>query len=96
MRRDLHLSFLSAQAVAVAWIGALIGPVFVLIGLGNGFSAHFYIGVVLVLVVIATIREGFQQRRRNNKSDLIVYCIIPISFLALGVGYVVFVLVSNY
>lgn len=84
MARDLHETFLSAQSVAVTWIGAAIGPLFFRIGLDPEYRVHLIIGIVSLLLVAASIFDGIKASRANSISGFIVFTVVPVVLLVLG------------
>lgn len=77
MKKDPYTTFLGAKAVAFAWIGSIIGPLFMLVGLMDFEKPHFYIGLLFLIIVILTVRDGFKARRHGKSSDFIAMSIVP-------------------
>ncbi|PHS62703.1 MAG: hypothetical protein COB09_14295 [Thalassobium sp.] len=85
MNRDIYQTFIGAKGVAFAWIGAAIGPIFLVIGLEPGYRVHLVIGVVSLLLVAASILDGVRALRANSWSGVIAFAVIPVMLLAGGV-----------
>ncbi len=85
MNRDIYQTFIGAKGVAFAWIGAAIGPIFLVIGLEAGYRVHLVIGVVSLLLVAASILDGVRALRANSWSGVIAFAVIPVMLLAGGV-----------
>ena len=86
MDRNLYTTYIGAKGVAFAWIGALFGPVFLLIGFSNEFSAHFYVGGTALLIVLVSISDGFKGLKYGIKSDFVVFAVLPMILLVAGIA----------
>lgn len=82
MNRDPYVTFVNAKGSAVtvvaAWIGSIVGPLFIITEFGNYTDWPFYIGVFLTFIVIVSIIHGFKALKNNIYSDFFVYSLIPI------------------
>lgn len=82
MNRDPYVTFVNAKGAAVtvvaAWIGSILGPLFIILEFGNYTEWHFYIGIALTVITIVSIRHGFKALKSRVYSDFIVYSLIPI------------------
>tara|TARA_R110001583_G_scaffold155959_2_gene307599 strand:- start:574 stop:861 length:288 start_codon:yes stop_codon:yes gene_type:complete len=77
MNRDPYITFIGAKAVAVAWIGSVLGPMMLLSTFGDFSHANTYIGAVLILIVILSIRDGFKAKKCGKTSDFIALAVVP-------------------
>ncbi|HCS29175.1 MAG TPA: hypothetical protein DIW43_17080 [Spongiibacteraceae bacterium] len=82
MSRDIYQAFSGAKGVAFAWIGAVIGPIFLVIGLEPEYRAHLVVGVVSLLIVAASIFDGVKA---SSWSGVIAFAVVPVILLAGGV-----------
>ena len=81
---DIYVKFLNAKAVAVAWIGAAIGPTFLWMGLQEDLTGHLIVGIALLTVTTLTIYSGSKAARHGAAySDKLVHLVLP-SFLMLA------------
>ncbi len=78
MNRDPYITFIGAKGVAFAWIGSVLGPLFILSTLGDFKHANTYIGLVFILIVVLSIRDGFKAKKHGKTSDFIALAIMPI------------------
>ena len=78
MNRDPYITFIGAKGVAFAWIGSVLGPLFIISSLGNFKHANTYVGLVFLLIVVLSIRDGFKARKHGKISDFIALAIMPI------------------
>lgn len=85
MSRDIYQTFIGAKGVAFAWIGAAIGPIFFVIGLEPEYRVHLLVGVVSLLLVAASIFDGFRALKANSWSGVIAFAVVPLMLLAGGV-----------
>ncbi len=86
MIRDPHITFINAKGVAIVWIGALIGPAFLLIGFRSDSRTHMAIGAISLLLVLLSIVDGFKALKSGAKSDFAVSALMPIGILAIAAG----------
>ena len=86
MSRDLYTTYIGAKAVALAWIGAAFGPIFLAIGLEGGFSAHFYVGAVSLAIVFLAVLEGIKGLRHGVRSDFWACAVVTLVLLVGDVG----------
>ena len=61
--RDPYITYMNAAGVAVAWIGSVLGPLFVLSTFGDFSHPNTYIGTVLILIVLLSIRDGIKAKK---------------------------------
>ena len=85
MSRDIYQTFIGAKGVAFAWIGAAIGPIFLVIGLAPDYRAHLAIGVFSLVLVAASIFDGVRALKANSWSGVVAFAVIPILLLVGGV-----------
>ncbi|WP_018417412.1 hypothetical protein [Teredinibacter turnerae] len=85
MSRDIYQTFIGAKGVAFAWIGAAIGPIFLVIGMAAEYRAHLAIGVVSLLLVAASIFDGVRALKANSWSGVIAFAVVPIVLLVGGI-----------
>ena len=85
MSRDIYQTFIGAKGVAFAWIGAIIGPIFLVIGLEPEYRAHLVVGVVSLLLVAASIFDGARALKASSWSGVIAFAVVPLILLAGGV-----------
>lgn len=78
MNRDPYITFIGAKGVAFAWIGSVLGPLFILSTFGDFKHANTYIGLVFILIVVLSIRDGFKAKKHGKTSDFIALAIMPI------------------
>lgn len=97
MNRDPYVTFANAKGSAVtvvaAWIGSIVGPLFIIVEFGNYTEWPFYIGIFLTFIVFVSIRHGFKALKNNIYSDFFVYALIPI-FIPI-ISIILFVLSSD-
>ncbi len=78
MNRDPYITFIGAKGVAFAWIGSVLGPLLVFSTLGDFKHANTYIGLVFILIVVLSIRDGFKAKKHGKTSDFFALAIMPI------------------
>ena len=78
MNRDPYITFIGAKGVAFAWIGSVLGPLFLIAGLGNPKEPVTYIGLAFLLIVAFSIRDGFKAKKHGIISDFIALSVMPI------------------
>tara|TARA_R110001632_G_scaffold231530_1_gene370292 strand:- start:549 stop:809 length:261 start_codon:yes stop_codon:yes gene_type:complete len=69
---------MNAAGVAVAWIGSVLGPLFVLSTFGDFSHPNTYIGTALILIVLLSIRDGIKAKKNGNLSGFIAMCLVPL------------------
>jgi len=96
MSRDPYITFVNAKGTAItvvfAWVGSVLGPLFIVSEMGNYNEWPFYIGVGLTIAAIVSIWHGFKAIRRGVYSDFVVYSVVP---LLLPVLSIVLLVVSS-
>jgi hypothetical protein len=85
MSQDPYVTYIGATGVAVAWIGASLGPTFLLIGVSEDRIAHLLVGVVLLGLALFSIRDGVKALKHGARSDFTVYSVIPALLLVAGI-----------
>ena len=85
MNRDIYQTFIGAKGVAFAWIGAAIGPIFLVIGLEPEYRAYLVIGVVSLMLVAASIFDGVRAFKANSWSGVVAFAIVPAALLVAGI-----------
>ncbi|MCW8108982.1 hypothetical protein OPS25_10800 [Alteromonas ponticola] len=68
---------MNAAGVAVAWIGSVIGPLFIFSTFGDFTHPNTYIGAALILVVLLSIKDGIKARKNRNMSGFVAMCLVP-------------------
>ncbi len=89
MNNDLYTTYIGAKGVAFAWIGALIGPAFLLVGVIDKEIALSVIGVGSLAIVAASFHDGSQARKKRITSDYVVFTVVPGVLLLIGVAVAV-------
>ncbi|MCU7804465.1 MAG: hypothetical protein KZQ82_17805 [Candidatus Thiodiazotropha sp. (ex Lucinoma annulata)] len=77
-------SFLHTKGIGIIWIGAVFGPVLVVIGVVEEKVTHLMLGIGLLLLVLWSIIEGFKALRNHSKSKFIASAFVPIVSIAVG------------
>lgn len=90
MATDSYVTYVNAFCVAVAWLGAMFGPFFLVVGLHGGSFRHVAIGGGLLTVVLVAVRQGFKGLRLGIKSTFIASRVAPLAFLTVGIGLAYF------
>lgn len=70
--------------MAFSWIGAAIGPSFLLIGLGADRTAHLVVGIFLSGLALLSIGDGIKALKHDVISNFIAYTVVPASLLIAG------------
>lgn len=82
---------MNAAGVAVAWIGAVFGPLFLVIWIVDRQVEHLILACFLLTITLTTIASGFNAlRRRGPRSDTLAYLVIPFVLLSLGIALAVY------
>lgn len=89
MKKYAYQTFIGAKGVAFAWIGAVIGPLFLRIGLEPGYRGHLLIGIGSLLLVAVIISDGVKAFKGNSWSGCVAYAIVPSVLLIVGVAFVI-------
>ena len=76
--RDPYITYMNAAGVAVAWIGSVLGPLFIFSTFGDFSHPNTYIGTALILVVLLSIKDGVKAKKNGNISGFIVMCLVPL------------------
>ena len=91
MSRDPHVIFLNAQGNAVfvvaAWVGAVLGPMFIMATFGNFTDSEFYLGIGLSAFPLLAICYGTKALSRSNTLDFVVYALITALVLLAAVAH---------
>lgn len=77
MNQNLYIKFLGAKAVAIVWVGSVLGPMMIMSTFGDFSHENTYIGIVLTLIVILSIRGGFKAKKHGKTSDFIALAVMP-------------------
>lgn len=85
MKKDIYITFINAQGVALAWIGAIIGPLFLIVGLEENKKIHLLVGGVFLIIVAISIVEGIKAYNSGSKSDFLASTVIPSILLVAGI-----------
>jgi len=85
MDKDPYTTFIGAKGVAFAWIGASIGPVFLLLGMNEAHRSHMVVGGVSLVLVALSIRDGIKSYRHGSISGFSAFAVVPIVLLMAGV-----------
>ncbi|MCU7874050.1 MAG: hypothetical protein KZQ91_15010 [Candidatus Thiodiazotropha sp. (ex Lucinoma borealis)] len=83
-------SFLHTKGIGIIWIGAVFGPVLVVIGVVEEKATHLMLGIGLLLLVLWSIIEGFKALRYHSKSKFIASAFVPIISIAVGTIFALF------
>ncbi|MFD1217963.1 hypothetical protein [Microbulbifer celer] len=86
MKKDIYSSYIGAKGVVFAWIGAALGPIFLLIGITENSFSHGFIGSLMLVVVLLSIKDGREARKAGVNSDFWVLTIVPIAILFVGIA----------
>ena len=86
MCKDIYITYIGAKGVALSWIGAVLGPIFLLIGVTDKLWSHSLIGAGMLLVVIFLFKDGLTALRAGEKSDFTAFSVIPMLLLICGIG----------
>ena len=89
MKKDPYIVFVSAKWVAFAWIGSVVGPIFILIGLVESSNSHLYFGLAFTLIVILSIWDGIKALKIKAYTDFIAYALVPIITPILVIVYTI-------
>jgi hypothetical protein len=85
VRWDAHQAWIRGQAVAVAWIGALIFPLILLMPVG---STMFWICLLLGVIVIWSLIESLCLAKQAPRSDLLAKVVVPVCLLLVSTCWV--------
>ena len=85
MSRDIYQTFIGAKGVAFTWIGAVIGPIFLVIGQEPEYRAHLAIGAFSVLLVVASFFDGVKAFKANSWSGVFAFAVVPAVLLVAGI-----------
>ena len=82
MNQDPYVTFVNAKGNAfsavVAWLGSLLGPIYISLGWGKYDEWYLYVGIGLSIYVLLSIRNGIKSLGKGVRSDFIVYSVIPV------------------
>ena|GEM_PF-6750263 len=81
--KNIYATYLNAQGVGLSWIGGLIGPALIVIGLTPLNWGALSMGIGLSVLALFCIQEGFRMKSRS-KSDFVIMSIVPLVLLLLG------------
>lgn len=87
MSKDPYQTLIRAKGAAFAWIGAVIGPTFLRIGMEPDYRGHLIIGIVSLLLVAVSISDGIKASKANSWSGCIAYAIVPGTLLIVGIVF---------
>lgn len=86
MKKDTYVAFIGAKGVAFSWIGAVVGPLFFIVGLTTNSWVHSLIGAGMLVVIAVSIRDGLCARKAGINSDFVALAIVPFVLLLGGAG----------
>lgn len=85
MNKDPCVTFIDAKGVAFVWVGAAIGPAFIAIGMGEAYRGHLAVGVIALILVGFSIRDGVKAIGNGSISDFLAFAIAPAILLVVGI-----------
>jgi hypothetical protein len=85
MKSDPYVTFIGAKGVAFAWLGVALGPVFLLIGLDKTHRIHLVIGLVSLMLVALSVRDGIKAYKHGSISGFSAFAVVPAVLLVVGV-----------
>ena len=77
MNKDPYSTFIGAKSVAFVWIGSVLGPVFIFIGLDDNYRIHLIVGIGFMLAVLFSIKQGVKALKNRITSDFIAFTVVP-------------------
>lgn len=87
MNQDLYVSYIGAKAVVVAWVGSVLGPIYIYMGWGDYESWPIYVGLALTVISLLSIRDGLKALEKNIYSDFVAYTLVTILIPIVVFGY---------
>ncbi len=66
------------MSAVIAWLGSILGPIYIYIGWGDFKNWPLFVGLGLVLYVAFSIRMGFGALGKGIYSDFLVYAVAPL------------------
>ncbi|MGH8062392.1 MAG: hypothetical protein ACREO7_10330 [Pseudoxanthomonas sp.] len=85
VKRDAYQSWISGQAVAFTWVGALVFPLILDIPPGRKM---FWICAAAGVVLVWSIVDGFRAKRAGVVSGFIAKAVVPLVLFALSAAWV--------
>jgi len=87
MNKDPYITFIGSKGVAFAWIGAAIGPVFLIIGMDGTHLSHLLVGAVSLLLVALSFRDGIKEFTHGSISGFLAFGVVPAILLVVGIMF---------
>lgn len=78
----------NAVSVVIAWLGSVLGPIYISLGWGDYNDWPLYVGLGLILFVLHSIKKGFKALNKGVHSDFVAYSLISILILVITVAWV--------
>ena len=85
MKHDQYITFIGAKGVAFTWIGAVIGPLFLVVGMEETHRSYLAIGIVSLILVALSVRDGIKAYNHGSISGFSAYALAPALLLVAGV-----------
>ena len=89
------ISFIRTKGIAFVWTGAVFAPILLVMGIVDDKMLHLISGIVLFVLVVLSIVDGFNALRFRLMTNFIASALVPIFSIAVGTAFAIFKIVNQ-
>ncbi len=83
-------SFFRNKGVSFVWVSAVFAPILLVMGVAENKMIHLVIAVLLLLLVLLSIIDGFKALKSQLMANFIASAFVPLVSIVVGAVFAVF------